>query len=252
MKELKRDQSMYLLKYTRQCFLNLMGRNNIDDPLNMVGEALNEEENSYCLASVYLEPGVQAYRRLLLTLYGCHVKCAEQVLERGLEEWVKAHVASPNHTWNAMFNGISFYAAARKTGKSKFLRGAKHYRRKLRKWLDMGNPNVKHYVTFLDAEAEAFKGNSAKAIAGYKSVVVQAGRAGHLQDAAFAAERLGEYYLEVMKDQEEASFQFTRSIKYWKSWGALGKVRWLQNKYSHLFTQPTEIAITGSSLALEM
>ena len=201
MKDLKREQAEGACKYFRQTFLNLMGRDNIDNPTRMIGNALSEEELTHCLQNAFLSPGIHKSQTLLYAYFGEYTKLADSVIKLGHDYFAKAHVASPNIMWYTLLTGICCFAAARQTGKKKYSRMGSIMRSKLKRWLDMGNPNVKHYESFLDAEWNAQKGKNFAAIKQFEVAILLAARGGFQHDAAFASERLGEFQLTVMAER---------------------------------------------------
>ena len=233
--DLKRGQAVKLLKSLHQGILNIMGGHHSADPLHFAGKAMSEDDyemaqkDSYWMASLY------TYRGTVFTYFGEHISNAETLHELGHNFLEKAHSAAPNVMVDTFLKGVSCYAAARQTGKRKYAKLAKICRSKIKKWLDMGNPNVKHYDTFLDAEALALKGKRFSAIKHYEVTILQAARSGYQQDAALASERLGEYQLSVMRDNEEGAFRLREAEKYWRSWGALAKIKHLVAKYPEVF-----------------
>ena len=58
----------------------------------------------------------------------------------------------PDLMYDAFWNAVSCYAAARETGKKKYVKIARILRKKIKTWLERGNPNVKHYHALLKAE----------------------------------------------------------------------------------------------------
>lgn len=198
MNDLKRDQAIKLTKCLHQMIWNLTGKNNSNDPTHFVGQSLSVQDFNTAQDEVFWMASVYTYRGALFTYFGEHIRNADMVLELGHNFLAKAHLASPNNMVDSYLKGISCFAAARQTGKRKYAKLAKIYRSKIKKWLDLGNPNVKHYDTFLDAEALALKGKRFSAIKHYEVTILQAARSGYQQDAALASERLGEYPLLVM------------------------------------------------------
>ena len=247
MKDLKRDQAFYFCKCMRQMYLNLMGRNNEDDPTSLVGDSMTKEDLEHCENSTpVLRGAVHTYYSFLLTAYGDHVRHADLAIELGHDYLIKTIVGASSNMRDVFLKGVSCFAAAQQTGKKKYLKIAQLLRAKIQRWQDMGNPTVKHYKSLLDAEAMAIKGKkvSRDVIELYEIAIAQSSRGGYRHDAALASERLGEYFLIFQSThQREAEKQFQRAQKYWKSWGAMGKVYHLQDKYSDLVPPPTEVQL---------
>ena len=121
---------------------------------------------------------------------------------------------------------------ARKTGKKQYAKLGKLCRTKIKKMLDVGNPNVSHYDALLEAEYTAYIGQHISAIKLYEIAILLAGRGGYQQDAALASERLGEFQIDVMNDMDEGRYRIGEAIKYWGGYGAMSKVKHLEQKYN--------------------
>ena len=243
--DLKRGQAVKLLKSLHQGILNLMGGRHSDNPMHLSGKAISEDDYNMAQKDSYWMASLYTYRGPILTYFGEHIWNADTLHELGHNYLLKTHPGSPNNMVDMYLKGVSCFAAARQTRKRKYAKLGKICQSKVKKWLDLGNPNVKHYVTFLDAEAMALKGKRFSAIQHYEMTILQAGRMGYQQDAALASERLGEYQLSVMNDKEEGAFRLREAEKYWRGWGAFAKVQHLIAKYPELFcTIPTEEIFT--------
>lgn len=238
--DLKRGQAVKLLKCLYQGILNLMGEPHSEDPIHFSGKSLSEDDYNMAQKDSYWAASLYTYRGTVFAYFGLHISNADTLHELGHNYLEKKHPGSPNNMVDMYLKGVSCFAAARQTRKKKYAKLARICRSKIKKWLDMGSPNVKHYDTFLDAEAHALKGKRFSAIKHYEVTILQAARNGYQQDAALASERLGEYQLSVMNDHEEAAFRLREAEKYWRSWGALAKAEHLVAKYPKVFlAQPT-------------
>jgi hypothetical protein len=234
MKALKRDPTAYHTKSWRQVFLNLMGRDNVDKPTRLSGESLTVAEFERYRDNPYIGSLFFVHQGMLFTYFDEYVHYADMVIQLGHDHFQNAQIASPNNLWDTFLKGVACFAAARETGKRKYVKVGRIFRSKINKWLNMGNPNVKHYGSLLDAEWLAFKGDMSGAIKHYELATLLSARGGYQQDAALATERFGEFYSKVVGDREEAAYQISQSIKYWGQWGAVAKVRHLEEKYADL------------------
>jgi hypothetical protein len=234
MKALKREQASYLTKSFRQVFLNLLGYDNVDQPTRFSGDSLSEEEYHHFRENEFIGSMFLAQHGILLAYFGEYVQYADMVVKVGHDHLQKVHVGSPYNLWDTFIKGVSCFGDAHATGKRKYAKMGQIFRSKINKWLDMGNPNVKHYGLLLDAESMALKGNKYDAIKQYEAAILLAARGGYLHDAALATERFGAFYLKRMGEREEAAYQISQSIKYWAEWGAFAKVRQLEEKYADM------------------
>jgi hypothetical protein len=249
MKALKRAQAATMTQSLRQVFLNLLGRDNREEPTNFSGASVSPEDLEKFLADPYYGPFTTACHGILLTFFGEYVRYADMVVKIGHDYLQKGAIAAPLNMLDTLMKGVSCLAAAQETGKKKYAKLGQIIRSKIKKWLAMGNPNVKHYESFLDAEWKAFKGKTFDAVKHYEATILMAARAGYQHDAALATERLGAFHLRVTGNREDAAYQIGRSIQYWGEWGAVAKVRHLEEKYADLLEpkKPTEIVAVNST-----
>jgi hypothetical protein len=252
MKALKLDPAAYITKGFRQAYLNLLGSDNVDQPTHLSGESLSEEEYHRFRDSEFIGTVFFAQQGILLTYFGEYVTFADMVIKVGHDHLQKVHVASPYNIWDTFIKGVSCFGAAHETRKKKYAKMGQIFRSKINKWIDMGNPNVKHYGLLLDAEWMALKGKKYDAVKQYEAAVLLAARGGYQHDAALATERFGEFYLKVMGDREDAAYQIGQSMKYWGEWGAVAKVHHLEEKYGDLLeTKKTTVTVStyGDSIS---
>lgn len=120
--------------------------------------------------------------------------------------------------------GVVLYAMARKTKKRKYAKPAKKIQKTISKWVKKGNPNVKHYELFFNAEQAALDAKSKSAESLYKEAIIMAARTGHLHHAALINERYADYLLEELGDADEAKYRTEEAIRFYKDWGAEAKV----------------------------
>jgi hypothetical protein len=247
MKALKLDSAAHITKGFRQVYLNLLGKENLDHPTHFSGESLSEEEYHRLRESELVGTVFFAQHGILLTYFGDYATYADMVIKVGHDHLQKVHVASPYNIWDTFMKGVSCFGAAHATRKKKYVKMGQIFRSKINKWIDMGNPNVKHYGLLLDAEWMALKGKKTDAVKQYQVAILLAARGGYQHDAALTTERFGEFCLKVMGDREDAAYQIMQSIKYWGEWGAVAKVHHLLEKYGGLLpTSSTTLPVSAS------
>jgi hypothetical protein len=145
--------------------------------------------------------------------------------------------------FEAISKGISSFVAARKTtGRSKkqIRKIALSIRKRVKDWIDKGNPNVAHLDAFFDAEASLLNGRDFSAIKHYKVAIIKAARGGLMMDAGQFSEIFGEYLLEN-GDIEEAAYRLKEAVKYYREFGAFRKVILIEQKYSGILAPPSTI-----------
>ena len=246
-KDLKRGKCFEMSRRIQQAFLNLLGRDNKDDPTRMTGKAYPPIIFENNMKNDFFATGIRIFQGMLLTFFSKHVEKADKVLEVGHDFLQKANVANPNNMWDTFLTAVSSFAAARETKKKKYAKLGQICRKKIKKWLEMGNPTVMHYESLIDAERMAYQGNKYAALKHYEAAILLSAHGGYQQDAALASERLGEFHLTVMNDKDQAAYYFGQSLKYWKDWGAMAKVYVLQDAYADILPETSSIPTVISS-----
>jgi len=235
MKAMKKHRAYTFMQPVYQAVLNLIGKDNMDDPSSLVGVALPSTMFDSCLDDPFFKPSICIHQCMLLTYFGEHVKHIRLLAGMGIDYVVQALMAAPENMINTFLNGFSCFAAAHETGEESYAELGQICRDRIKNWVDMGNPNVKHYDLFLDAEYSVLKGQRVSAVQSYKAAIGVALEGGFVQDAALACERLGELHAYGSGDLREAQCWLRRSAGYWVAWGAVGKARHLQDKYPDAF-----------------
>jgi len=152
---------------------------------------------------------------------------------------------------NTFLNGLSCIAAAHETGDERYSKLGEICRDRIKKWMAMDNPNVKHSDLFLDAEYAVLKRRHNAAIENYNAAIRVALEGGFVQDAALACERLVEFHVCVSDDLREAEGWIRQAVRYWSTWGAMGKVFHLERMYEDLLLMddddhaPREVTLLG-------
>jgi hypothetical protein len=108
---------------------------------------------------------------------------------------------------------------ARRKWKGKALKSMKI----LTRWLQKGNPNVRHYIHILLAECYALEGSERAAENNFKAAIAIAELGGFLHDKALAHDLASASYKAQGKDFW-ANFHFECSQRIYMEWGALSKV----------------------------
>jgi len=228
-----------------QAVLNLIGNDNLDDPSSLVGVALPSTMFDSCLDDPFFKPSICIHQCMLLTYFGEHVKHARLLAGMGVDYVVQALMAAPENMINTFLNGFSCFAAAHETGEERYSELGAICHKRIKSWVDMGNPNVKHYDLFLDAEYAILQERYSAAIQNYESAIRVALEGGFVQDAALACERLGEFHVYISDDLKEAERWIRQALGYWSTWGAVGKVLHMEKFYEDLLIDdaPREVAL---------
>jgi len=223
-----------------QVFINLSG--DTDDVLALYGDALSESEiKSWRDHDNAFEGVYNTLQGYIYTMYGEHLQCAKLALKHGVTAIIKQLPASPIGYIEIYSKGVSCFAAARETGHRRYLKLGRQAHKVIKGWIEQGCPNVSYYDALLEAEYAACQGRKFLARQKYDIAIVISGRTGLLLDAGFAAERLGEYLLDIGEPKDDALFQLKRAHQYYSEIGAHGKVSQLLRRHSGLVSLPEQI-----------
>ena len=187
---------------------------------------------------------LQIFKSVICNYFGDFEQGAKLALERG-DEYEKKNGA-PLYMVDTLHQGISLYTMARRTKGKKYIKAAKKIKKKVAQWVKKGNVNAMHYVPFLEAEDAAFEGKSDSATKFYSKAITLAARSGFQQNAALASERLAEYLLHDLEENDKAAQYFQDSIQFYSGWGSDYKAEMLKKKYGHLWIEeiPLDITVT--------
>ena len=221
----------------RQCIMNLMMVDNVKSPTNLVGASFVDQDEFDAFMEDTLAQAMYIYwQSMLYTYFGQHEKTAKLLCEKGHNEFAKGHLSSPLIPYHCLITGLSCFAAAHATKKSKYLRLANTQRKKLLGFEKNGNPNIRHYVALINAEYYVCQKKAPKALEQYKEAIRVASERGFVHDAALASERCGQYYLHNLKQKDEAIYRLDQAIHYWTQYGAKAKVQQLNIKYGSILS----------------
>ena len=131
------------------------------------------------------------------------------------------------------------YSAARKTKVRQYITRAQKCHAHIRTIGRKGNPNLSFMEKLLDAEAAALNGKKREAKLGYEAATVVAARGGFVGQQAIICERYANFLFHDLSDKIEARYQFDRALELYKEWGAVVKVKYLQERVKDTFELTT-------------
>jgi hypothetical protein len=204
-----------------QMTLNLMGKSDEADLLK--GNTLN----SYIwVAKTPIEHQIFLFAAAELLIFnGEFEAAAESALKRG-DAYAKALPSHPTVMLETFHRGVALYAMALRTKERKYKKHAKRIKKTIEEWTKGGNPNVKHYLCFLNAEQAAMDNRYNVTEEFYQDAIRLAARSGHLHHAALFSERYSNFLLETgAGDKREVKYRLEDAIRFYAAWGADGKVQ---------------------------
>lgn len=231
-RELKQEQTNIYLALLEGCIQELSGTADSEislDPASYAG--FNQLFTKLQLRTFDM------HRNRHCAIMGYYAEGAELAIKRGNEYAEECKGLWWNMT-GPFYAAICLFAAAGKQKKKKFQKLAMRHRAKIKEWTKKGCPNTIHLECLLDAEKEALKRNSQNAEHLFHKGIVMAARTGFVVDAALGSERCADFLLSVRQDHEGASYRMQEAFRYYKEWGAMKKVKMLEEKHADLLQSP--------------
>jgi len=247
-----------------QAVLNLRGRS--DQIHQLIGEAMDEKSLIPYYQSTHNGTGLWVFYVTKLTLCYLFEELDDALLtSASAQKYLTAamsHVMIP--TW-CFYDSLTRLALAEKrewgTGdrersaeeteedisKLHLLDRVQDNQEKLKCWADSAPMNNLHKFYLIEAEYYRVLGEKAKAIEFYGLAIAKAQENEYIQEKALANELTAKFYLDW--GQETAARAYMMEAHYgYTRWGAMAKVKHLENIYPQLCQSPT--AQTSTSAAL--
>eukprot|EP00980_Cylindrotheca_fusiformis_P026016 scaffold15205_cov128-Cylindrotheca_fusiformis.AAC.1 len=157
----------------------------------------------------------------------------EAAAKRAIKDGDKFAKLSPgifHNMFETFHRAIALFAMARRTGKRKYRIHANKLAKRIKGWVQSGNPNVGHYHLSMIAEQAALTKKCELAEENYKKAIALAARTGHMHHAALINERYAEFLHEELSDEKESKYRLGEAIRFYEEWGAFGKVEALKKQ----------------------
>ncbi|WP_414545420.1 AAA family ATPase [Nostoc sp. CCY0012] len=111
--------------------------------------------------------------------------------------------------------------------------------KKIQKWSQYAPSNYSHKLALIEAELYRVQGDTAQAIACYDNAINLAQKHQYLNELALANELTAKFYLG--QNQLKVAQAYMQDARYfYLQWGAMAKVKFLENKYPQLLAYKSE------------
>jgi len=222
----KHDNSNQNALLAWQFALNLMGKS--EDPTVLTGEAMNQDKLGTENVNTQFLELMRVIRIILAYYFGRYEQAWELLI--ATKNFEKSNGLLFMIWRKLMFEGLTAFALARQTKKSRWRKRGAKIGKKLKKMVANGNSNCAHVVYLFTAEDAAIMGEDNVAMEYYNLAISESGRAGLINDKALINERFGEFFLS-RKNEEEASFHLNIALQHYVKWGAMAKAHDLRKKH---------------------
>ena len=204
------------------------------DPTVLTGEVYNEEvelEQMHSEGDIVVEANFRRIQMLVSGYFASYQKAADIAITWG--EKSNALLPGQPGCVEVLFIGsLSCFAICSRTREGKKYRdlGIK-FAKKLKGWMEKGNPNCVAHDALLDAEKSRALGSQSAVVSKlYETATLLAGRRGLIHVQALANERFASFLLE-QQNREDGSYRLKESLNLYTEWGAMRKVEMLQENY---------------------
>jgi diguanylate cyclase (GGDEF)-like protein len=233
--QLRQQTILNIYSTVHQSVSNLIGDN--EDPQQLTGRYMNEKkllENldgrsfNTTIASVYF------WKTILNFIFHNYDSAVKN--SAGFEKYTDAHAglsSIPIFYYISSLARLAFYQNAAIKEKSNLIGKVSRNLRKLKKWARHASVNHMHKWHLVKAELARIKGNNQPAITHYEKAVSNAKQSHNLWEEALSFELFARFWIE--QGNKELGFFFMQNAYncYFK-WGALAKIRHMQEQYPEI------------------
>jgi len=225
-------------KLGREFVLNLLEQSG--DKFKFVSEDFDENEiiitwkrtkNYTFIAYFYL------FKSVLLYLFKENIKAVEVA---GLTEKYKgslgALIHSSEHNFYYSLILLAHYPATTKTEQKQYLKKVASHQKQMKNWAHHAPMNFQHKYDLVQAEKARVLAQNETAVIYYERAINGAKEQGFIQEEALANERAAEFYLALGREKVAKTYM-TEAYYCYIRWGAVAKVRDLEETYFHLISR---------------
>ncbi len=231
-RQIKDDSMTDLILLVRHMLLNLEGQTERKDTYS--GEGFNDEAYLKRQQEIDYNVGVNCYHFLKLQslyLYGFYEAAYQVALsEEKIVHTMPGFILLPDYYFYYALTVASLYPYGNKKEKEHYFEILSKNSDILKKWAESNPDNFQHRYLLVAAEIARIKGETLTAMDLYDQAMDSAAENEFMQIEALARERAAIFYLTLGRKRNARSY--LRDARYgYLRWGAIGKVKDLEDKY---------------------
>ncbi|MEG4115080.1 MULTISPECIES: AAA family ATPase [unclassified Microcoleus] len=236
--QLGQKHSSSYIQMHRQVVLNLLGR--VENPCRLIGEVYNEEKwlplylstnDITALPFLYIHKLILCYLFGEFTVARKNASAAEKYLEG-----VIAQVSVPIFHFYSSLACLAVYPSISTLEQEHLLFKIRIHQGKLHKCAYYAPMNFQHKYDLVEAEKARVLGNILEAEEFYERAIIGACENEYIQEEALAYELAAKFYL--ARGREKFASMYMKEAHYcYQRWGALAKVKDLENRYPQLLNR---------------
>lgn len=233
--QLKQETAYYYNALCRQAVLNLMDRS--EDKRRLIGESYNEIK----MLPIHLAANAKNichslyfYKLVLSYLFQDYTQALENA--RLVEQYIDSAVGSIplSHFYNSLVH-LAIYPKASKFEQKRIYLKVKANQRRIKKWANYAPMTHLHKFYLIEAELHRVLGHKAKAMDYYDRAIELAREHKYINEEALAHELAAKFYLGLGKTKIAQAYLQDARYCYHR-WGAIAKVKDLEERYSQLLS----------------
>jgi predicted ATPase/signal transduction histidine kinase/tRNA A-37 threonylcarbamoyl transferase component Bud32/ActR/RegA family two-component response regulator len=233
----KQEPALRLLMVFRQTVLNLLGRG--PDPCRLLGDCFNEDEAVPAMSEANDKSAlcVTYLSKLMLSfLFEDYDSALENTSVAG--KYLDGILGTAGIPVYYLYDSLVKLAVSPSSGRSSqmaHLKSVASNQKKMEKWARHGPANCLHKFLLVEAERERLLGRDSTAAGLYDRAIALARETEYLGEEALANELAAKFYLSLGRDHVAKAYMMEARYSY-ERWGALAKVRHLDERYYFLLT----------------
>ncbi|GAB1539233.1 hypothetical protein NUACC21_18990 [Scytonema sp. NUACC21] len=253
MRQIKQQAALTWTQIFQQSVLNLMGCS--VNPTRLIGECYNEEnrpiqdeKDRVVIFQAYLNKLILCY---LFSEYSQAVENAILAKSHSLQG--RAAPLEPLYYFYDSLARLATYSGSSDRAQEEILKNVALSQEKMKHWSDYAPMNHLHKYHLVQAETARVLGQLFEAEEFYEQAIQNARENGYIQEEALAYELAAKHYL--ARGRDKIAQTYMKEARYCYSlWGAMAKVKDLENRFPKLFPQSlgmpsTSIGITSGAIS---
>lgn len=245
LQNLKQERNVNFVNLTRQVALNLMGK--AENPCLIVGQAYNEDEllpleleisDRNKLLQIYTHKLILNYffENYQLALENSNI--AEQYIDGG-----QGTITIPTYYLYDALCRLAIYPTSKQEQKQAIQQRLQKTQQQFQYWSKHAPMNFSNKFYLIEAEKNRILNQNQKAIDCYEKAIDLAQKNEFLSEEALAYELAAKFYLSQHKERLARNY-LQESLYCYNKWGALAKVKHLEQTYPQLLTLAKENSIS--------
>ena len=240
--QLKQEVALHRQQLYRQAVLNLMGQ--AENPCRLIGDCYNEaqmlplHQDNTTIFDLYLN------KLILCCLFQDYSQALENsaLTEKYLDS-AKASLRVPLFHFYDSLARLGVYTEVQKSEQRRLLKKVAANQKKMKKWAHHAPMNHQHKFCLVEAERARVLNKDAEAMEYYDRAIAGAKENEYVNEEALALELTAKFYLEKGRERIAQVYMMDARHAYLR-WGALAKVKDLDEKYPQLLRK-SETAVSS-------